>query len=129
MRSTKVARARWRVFLVVVAALFFARAARAAPATVCPQSTISWAVNYTSQPIQSVSYDSTTQYMYVVFTTQVVWAFYGVPTSLMQTFSQTKNPMQIYQNSLLGRYHVMLLFETNNCPIMNENGLSPIFTQ
>lgn len=111
---------RWLAALLVACAAF-AAPARAAPATPCPHITIGWALQY-PPPITAVLYGQDALILYVIFNSVVASAFSGVPTSVMQLFSQSKNPSLTYQTYVLGRYHAMLLFQANNCPLLFENG-------
>lgn len=48
--------------------------------------------------------------------------YYPVPSSsVMQTFSQSKNWVQTFKTLIQPFYHAVLLQETNNCPVLQEN--------
>jgi len=95
---------------------------QAAPFFPCPAFTAGWAKSYYNQPISSVMYDMNTQLLYVIFGNTFASAYSNVPTSIMQTFSQSTNVMQTYTTYVIPRYHALLLAETNNCPLLYETG-------
>lgn len=68
-------------------------------------------------------YDQNTSLLYVIFNNNFPSAYWPVPISVMQTFSQSRNnPMQIYQTYVVPRYEALLLQEVYNCPILQESG-------
>jgi hypothetical protein len=85
----------------------------------CPSITIGWA-SQGPPPVTSVLYSQQDQVLYVIFNYTQASAFSGVPTSIMQTFSQSNNFYQTYQNLVLPSYHALLLQEKNNCPLFFE---------
>jgi KTSC domain len=97
------------------------------PFTPCPYFVAGWAITFSptpAQPISTVMYDQNTQLLYVIFNNNFPSAYYPVPISIIQTFSQSRNnPMQIYQSYVVPRYEALFLEEVYNCPILNENGV------
>ena len=96
------------------------------PFVPCPYFQAGWTITFPptqAQPISAVMYDQSTQLLYVIFNNNFPSAYFPVPLSVMQTFSQSRNnPMQIYQTYVVPRYEALLLEEVYNCPILNENG-------
>lgn len=112
------------VFTCLLATLPAAQAAQP-----CPYVTIGWSAQYSpSSPITSVLYDSGLQFLYVIFQGNIVSAYSNVPTSVMQAFSSSQQPMQVYQGLVLGRYHPMLLSNQQNCPLLNSNGMQSLWS-
>jgi hypothetical protein len=58
----------------------------------------------------------------VIFNSTMATAFSNVPLSIMQGFSNTNNPVTYYSSFVLPYYHALLLAQTNNCPLLFENG-------
>lgn len=108
---------RW--FAALLLALF--PSAALAQFVPCPSITIGWAVSG-PPPVTSVTYSQQDQVLYVVFNNTQASAFSGVPTSIMQIFSQSKNYYQTYLSYVQPVYHALLLQEKNNCPLLYENG-------
>ncbi len=96
------------------------------PFVPCPYFSAGWAITYPvtqAQPISAVMYDQNTRLFYVIFKNNFPSAYYPVPISIIQTFSQSRNdPMQLYKTYVVPRYEALLLQEVYNCPILNENG-------
>lgn len=93
----------------------------AAQAIVCPLSTIGWTQTW-SPPLTSASYDSGTQLLYVVWNYTTVFAFSNVPLRVINTFSNNPNPVNVYNSYVAHVYHSILLAQSNNCPLLWENG-------
>lgn len=110
-----------RALLLSLLVFFAPQTHAAAPARPCPTMTIGWSQQWSGQPITSVSYSSDQTILYVIFGATMAQAFDGVPLSVMQAFSSTQNPLSVYNSSVAGRYRQMLLFETDNCPLLIEN--------
>jgi KTSC domain-containing protein len=87
----------------------------------CPFFTIGWAQSY-SQPITTVLYDTSAQLLYVIWYNTRPSAFSNVPLSIMQGFSRTNNPVGYYNSLVLPSYHALLLAQSNNCPLLYEDG-------
>ena len=100
--------------------LLLASPAAAAPFQPCPSTTIGWALQY-PPPLTAVLYDQGSQLLYVVWNYSIAEAYPSVPTSVMQTFSSSKNPVQVYNTSVIPSYHPLLLEEKNNCPLLLES--------
>lgn len=115
-----------RAMLVgVVLAMLVGTPLAAAPFQPCPLTTIGWALQF-SGPITAVLYDTSSQLMYVVFNNTAASAFSNVAIGVMQAFSSAQTQaqvQQVYQSQLLPNYHPLLLAETNNCPLLFENGV------
>ena len=90
----------------------------------CPHTTIGWSLQW-SGPITSASYDSGNQLLFIVFNYKTVQAFSNVPIGLMQSLSQTQQPIAIYNSSIISGYHQILLSEKDNCPLSWEFGGNP----
>ena len=73
-------------------------------------------------PITSINYSGDMQLLYVIFNNTNAIAYSGVPISIMQTFSRSRNLYDTWQQAVVPAYHLLLLSETDNCPILNENG-------
>lgn len=110
---------RWFCALALLLASLSAAVAQAFP---CPQISFGWAQTWYGQPIASASYDSVSQLLYVIFTTQQVSAFSNVPFSAWQTFSQAGSPIGFYNCCIQPSYHALLLQNKNNCPLLYETG-------
>lgn len=89
-----------------------------------------WSQQYPpSATITSVSYVSERMVLYVIFNNTAAMAYSNVPLGVMQAFSQTTNPLSLYNSLVASTYHPMLLWEVDNCPVLNENGSQPIWAQ
>ena len=98
----------------------------------CPRSTTGWTLQF-PPPLTSVSYDSSTQLLYVVFNYTTAQAFVSVPVSVMQLFTsfQTQPPSTIYNSTVVPNYHQTLLSEKDNCVMQWEfggNAYGPMLT-
>lgn len=112
------------------AALLFclaATAARAGNPGPCPSFHAGWALSGPG-PITNIMWDQYTQQMYFIWNTGLppntttVTDYYPVPnSSVMQTFSQSKNWVQTFGYLIAPSYHAILLQEVNNCPVLQEN--------
>lgn len=99
------------------------------PFTPCPYFQAGWAITFTGNPITAVMYDQSTSLLYVIFNNNFPSAYWPVPVSIVQTFSQSRNnPMQIYQTYVVPRYEALLLEEIYNCPILREPSGAYIWT-
>jgi hypothetical protein len=84
----------------------------------CPYITFGWALQWpASAVITSASYDSGTQLLYLVFNTNQAQAFTNVPIGIIQSLTNTQNPLQMYNSIINPTYHQALLTEKDNCPI------------
>lgn len=101
--------------------LLLSGSAAAAPFEPCPSITIGWALQY-PPPITAVLYGQNSQVLYVIWNYAIASAFIGVPLSVMQTFSSSKNPVQVYDTIVAPSYNPIFLLEKNNCPLMLEGG-------
>lgn len=109
------------VTLVLAGVLLAAPARAAPPAYPCPYMSLGWSQNWSTGPISSVAYTNDYQVLFVVFAYKTVSAYSDVPISVMQTFSQSRDPQQVYQTQVVPRYHALLLAESSNCPILVED--------
>jgi hypothetical protein len=100
----------------------FAYGGSARAAIVCPFVTIGWSQSWYNQPILSANYDSGTQLLFIVFSTQFVTAFSNVPTSIMTALSQAPNPMLYYSTIIYPTFHPLVLAQVDNCPLRYETG-------
>ena len=110
-----------RVLLAALIWLGLSCAARAGNPGPCPSFTAGWALSGPG-PITGVLLDTTTSLMYMIWNNTFVTAYYPVPLSVMQVFSQSQNWVQTYQTYVLPRYEALLLQQTNNCPVLQESG-------
>lgn len=118
-----------RIIALLLAVFAFAAPVRAAPpARPCPYMSIGWSQQYPpGKTITSVSYASDYQVLFVIFNSTVASAFSNVPLSVMQAFSQTQNPLSVYNSSVVRAYHPMLLADQTNCPLLNSAGSPPLW--
>jgi hypothetical protein len=101
--------------------LFAALPALAQPFRPCPYFSAGWSQQYSGSPITSVLYDQQRLILTVLFgTTPSV--FVQVPLGVMQGFMNTKDPVGYYNSFVAPTYHSLLLFQTDNCPVLFENG-------
>ena len=84
----------------------------------CPLTTGGWSLQW-RPPLTSASWDSSTGLLYVSFGT-VVQAFSYVPIGAIQALSASKNPLPIYTNTIVPRFHQILLSEKDHCPLRWE---------
>ena len=90
----------------------------------CPASTGGWTIQW-SGPITSASYDNVTQMLYIVWNYKIVQAFANVPVGIQQALTYTTNPQQIYNNSIIPGYHLVMLSEKDHGPLQAEFGRVP----
>lgn len=116
------------LFLLFIFASMISATFAAPPATPCPYTTIGWAMQYPpSATITSVSYATDQQILYVVFNSTTVSAFSNVPIGIMQAFSATTNPLTIYNGSVVHAFHPIMLSTPSNCPLLNDDGVTPLW--
>ena len=99
--------------------LLLASPAAAAPFEPCPSITVGWALQY-PPPITAVLYGQNGEVLYIVWNYTAVSAYPNVPLSVMQAFSSSKNPVQVYDTLVVPSYHPLLLTEKDNCPLLFE---------
>lgn len=120
--------------LLVLLLILAATGARAGPGP-CPSFQAGWALTGPG-PITSISWDQQSQQMYFVWNTGLppntttVSDYYPVAnSSVMQTFSQSKNWVQTFDYLIKPTYHAVLLQESNNCPILQESYSIPCYLE
>lgn len=93
----------------------------------CPSFHAGWALSGPG-PITNILWDQFTQQMYFIWqggqplNTTTVSDYYPVPnSSVMQTFSQSKNWVQTFDYLIKPTYRAILLQEQNNCPVLQDS--------
>lgn len=106
---------------------FAATAARAGAPGPCPSFHAGWSLSGPG-PITGILWDQFTQQMYFIWNTGLppntttVTDYYPVAdSSVMQSFSQSKNWVQTFGYLIAPRYEAMLLQEVNNCPVLQDS--------
>lgn len=96
--------------------------ARAGNPGPCPSFHAGWALSGPG-PITGILWDQYTQQMYFIWNNSFVSDYWPVAnSSVMQTFSQSKNWVQTFNTLIAPRYEAILLQEANNCPVLQESG-------
>jgi hypothetical protein len=131
-----------RILLTILFVLF-ATAARAGSPGPCPSFHAGWALSSPGS-ITNILWDQYTQQMYFIWNTGLppntttVSDYYPVAnSSVMQSFSQSKNWVQTFNTLIAPTYKAVLLQEINNCPALqdaytfvcpleNENGVQEL---
>ena len=113
---------RWLAALILLAT----PAGAVPPAQPCPMFSAGWTIQYpsplvASSPITSVGYDQTDEMLFVAFGSAMTM-FVNVPLGVMQGFQNTRDPLALYNSTVVPGYHALILFQTNNCPIEYETG-------
>ena len=111
-----------RRLLASLLLLVLTNVAHAQPFQPCPFVTAGWSQSWTGHNITTALYDGNTALLYVIFFTTTATAYSNVPYSVTQGFSRASNPDLYWQTSVAPSYHAMLLAQTNNCPLLFENG-------
>ena len=102
--------------------LLLSGAAANAQSFPCPHISFGWAKNWpTGSPITSASYDTAAKTLYFTFAYTIPEAYALVPTTIMQTLSNTNSPYQIYV-AVQSQYNQILLTQKQNCPVLQQNG-------
>ena len=102
----------------LILALIWASPALPQAAFPCPYITFGWALQWpASAVITSASYDSGTQLLYLVFNYTNAQAFTNVPIGIIQSLTNTHNPLQMYNSIISTTYHQALLTQKDNCPL------------
>lgn len=132
--------------IFVLLFFFAATAARAGAPGPCPSFHAGWSLSGPG-PITGILWDQFTQQMYFIWNTGLppntttVTDYYPVAdSSVMQSFSQSKNWVQTFGYLIASRYEAVLLQEVNNCPVLqdsfsficdleNENGVQTLATE
>jgi hypothetical protein len=116
-----------RLSLIAALLMLAFRCEAAQPFQPCPYFTSGWAVQG-PPPITSIGYDQDTQLLYVIFNYSQGTAYSNVPISIIQTLSRSSSLYATWRVAVQNVYHPLLLSETYNCPITQENG-AYIWTQ
>lgn len=105
---------------LALALLLSTPAIAAPPAQPCPSISAGWTIPF-SGPITSVGYDQSAKMLDVAFGS-VMTMFANVPLGVMQGFQNTRDPLMLYNTTVVPGYHALFLFETDNCPLRLESG-------
>ncbi len=107
---------------ILFVALSVDQAVAQSPYVPCPNITIGWSLSF-PPPITAVQYDTSSMLLYVIFNGTTASAYSNVPLSVIQGFSRAGvNPVSYYNSNVVGQYHPLWLAQTNNCPLLFENG-------
>lgn len=94
----------------------------------CPYFSAGWSKQFAGSAITSVLYDQQTLLMYIIFQSVNASVFANVPLGVMQGFMNTQDPVGYYSSFVLPSYHALLLSQTNNCPMLFEDGVTYIWS-
>ena len=89
----------------------------------CPTFVAGWGKQWPAScitAVTAVTYDETSLLMYIIWNNTFSSAYYPVPLSVMQTFSSSSNPSQVYNTIVKPSYHAILLEEKDNCPVLQQ---------
>lgn len=119
-----------RIAQIVLAAIFILLVATPSSAQFrpCPYFSAGWSKQFSGSAITSVLYDQQTLLMYIIFQSVNASVFANVPLGVMQGFMNTQDPVGYYSGFVLPSYHALLLSQTNNCPMLFEDGVTYVWT-
>lgn len=88
----------------------------------CPLVSFGWSQTWKPpSTVTSASYDSAAQVLYITLNAVVVEAYTPVPFGVIQSFTTTPNPYQLY-TQVRAQYNQILLNQKQNCPTLQQNG-------